>query len=253
MNCEIKQVCDIVISARKAIFDNTKIEFTQDSYAVSVGFAFSKKNLFFRSVFVNSVGEWFDICLQRGLKNIKFLIPTNKENKHLLGFSNTSQPVIVCYWKNGKISCFAPVWECGKENEGWKIVYSEKPVKNNPLLDALHFTDKTDELKQILSDIQKFAEKIDQPYFADIFSSAYNSLCHFSSVEDDNIQNQLPYEFRSIYYAVDKADVFGAMGSWNDSPPYSAHEKGLDEEYNELSDRLLIQLRYHLMYVANEC
>jgi len=43
------------------------------------------------------------------------------------------------------------------------------------------------------------------------------------------------------------------MGSWNDSPLYYAHQKGLDKEYNELSNELLVQLRYHLMYVANEC
>ena len=50
-----------------------------------------------------------------------------------------------------------------------------------------------------------------------------------------------------------RSDVFGAMGSWNDSPPCYAHEMGLDKEYNSLSDRLLQQIRYHLMYVTNEC
>ena len=78
-------------------------------------------------------------------------------------------------------------------------------------------------------------------------------MCDSADIEDDNIPKQLPNDFKSIYYAADKADVFGAMGSWNDSPPYYAHYKGLDKEYNDLSNRLLVQLRYHLMYVTNEC
>ncbi|MBQ2780934.1 MAG: hypothetical protein IJF42_05175 [Clostridia bacterium] len=102
-------------------------------------------------------------------------------------------------------------------------------------------------------DIGKFAAEIEQPYYVDAFHNAYEALSNSTTAEDDNIPEQLPNEFKTIYYAVDKADVFGAMGSWNDSPPYYAHEKGLDKEYNELSNELLVQLRYNLMYVANEC
>ncbi len=126
-------------------------------------------------------------------------------------------------------------------------------MKKNPIIQNLHFSDKTDEFKEILLDIGKFATAIEQPYFADVFRNAYESLCGSETIEDDNIPKQLPNEFKSIYYAVDKADVFGAMGSWNDSPPYYAHQKGLDKEYNELSNGLLVQIRYHLMYVTNEC
>jgi len=43
------------------------------------------------------------------------------------------------------------------------------------------------------------------------------------------------------------------MGSWNDSPSYYAHEMGLEQKYNKLSDMLLQQIYYHLMYVSNEC
>ena len=74
-----------------------------------------------------------------------------------------------------------------------------------------------------------------------------------SSIEIADVPKQLPNEFKGVYYAVKTSDVFGAMGSWNDSPPCYAHEMGLDKEYNSLSDRLLQQIRYHLMYVTNEC
>lgn len=36
------------------------------------------------------------------------------------------------------------------------------------------------------------------------------------------------------------------------NPPYYAQEKGLQKEYNSLSNKLLEQLRYNLLYVVNE-
>ena len=253
MNGEIQQASNIVISARKALFLNKGIDFTPSKCELSIQFLFAPNFLCRKSVKANSVCEWFDICLQRDLKDIKFIIPTNRDNKHLLGFANTSRPAIVCYWKNRRISCFCAFWEFDREKEAWKIVYTEQHIKKQPVFKNLHFTDQTDEFKQTLLDIGKFASEIEQPYFSGIFHTAYESLCGSETIEVDSVPKQLPNDFKSIYYAVDKADVFGAMGSWNDSPPYYAHQKGLDKEYNELSNRLLVSLRYHLMYVANEC
>ena len=61
----------------------------------------------------------------------------------------------------------------------------------------------------------------------------------------------LPPEYAGRYAACSVADVFGAMGSWNDSPPYYAHEKGLDKEYDEYSGELLRQIRLNLLYTIN--
>ncbi|MBE6974133.1 MAG: hypothetical protein E7436_01390 [Ruminococcaceae bacterium] len=252
MNGEIRQASGIVISARKALFENSKINFTPSKHTLSIQFIFARK-LLCKSVQASSVCEWFDICLQRGLKDVKFIIPTNRDHKHLLGFANTSQCAIVCYWKNGKLSCFCPYWAFDREQNKWKIIYDEQHIKNHTVFDHLHFTNKIDEFKETLLDIGKFAAEIEEPYYADVFHHAYEVLSNSTAAEDDYIPKQLPNEFKTIYYAADQADVFGAMGSWNDSPPYSAHKKGMDKEYNELSNKLLVQLRYNLMYVANEC
>lgn len=63
---------------------------------------------------------------------------------------------------------------------------------------------------------------------------------------------RIPQKYLPLFYAADTADVFGAMGSWNDSPPYLAHEKGLDTEYEELSARLLKNIRLAVLYAVNE-
>ena len=58
-------------------------------------------------------------------------------------------------------------------------------------------------------------------------------------------------KFDSLFYTK-ISNVFGGMGSWNDSPPYYAHEKGLESEYDSLTEELLTQIRLALLYSVNE-
>ncbi|MCQ4823035.1 hypothetical protein, partial [Eubacterium callanderi] len=62
----------------------------------------------------------------------------------------------------------------------------------------------------------------------------------------------LPNDHLRVFEAASRADVFGAMGSLNDSPPWAAHEKGLEQEYETLSAELLKQIRFGLLYAINE-
>lgn len=47
-------------------------------------------------------------------------------------------------------------------------------------------------------------------------------------------------------------DIFGAVGSWNDIPPYQAQERGLTKAYELLSDGLLKQINLAVFFVVNE-
>ncbi len=252
MNGEIKLSSDIVISARKALYDTKEIDFSLNYHILSINFSFEKRFLFRKTVFANSVSEWFNICLKRGLMDVKFILPAYKNDKHLLGFANTSCCLIVCYWKNGRVSCFDSFWDFDFDKKGWKVFLTEKSQKNE-IFHKLYFKNQTEEFKTALSDIGKFASDIGFPHFSEVFQNAFDALNSKETISDENIPKQLPDAFKSIYYAVYKADVFGAMGSWNDSPRYYAYQKGLDKEYNTLSDNLLVQLRYYLMLVCNEC
>ena len=55
-----------------------------------------------------------------------------------------------------------------------------------------------------------------------------------------------------LFYSAKISNVFGGMSSWNDSPPYYAHEKGLESEYDSLTEELLTQIRLALLYSVNE-
>ena len=252
MNGEIEQMSSIVCCARKALYNNKDIEFTPGKFVQSIRFVFSSPFVFWGANEANSVQKWYKICQKRGLCDIKFIIPTSTNHRHLLGFANTSQGVIVCFWKNGKVSCFAPIWDFDNQRNGWKITYREQR-RIGLSQSEITYTNKAEEFKSILLEIGTFAKKIGFPYFSDVFHKAYEGLCDFTKIKDHRVPEHSPKEFKGIYFAVETADVFGAMGSWNDSPPCYAEQMGLEKEYNDLSDRLFNQLRYHLMYVTNQC
>lgn len=252
MNGEIEQMSSIVISARKALYEDREIEFSPSSFILSIKFCFAKRLILWKSEEANSVQKWFNICKKFGLDDIKFVIPTGTNRRDLLGFSNMSQGLIVCFWKRDKVSCFLPVWEFDSKQNGWNIVYKEQ-MGINIQRNMITFASQTDEFQHVLTDIEKLSTEIDFPYFSKVFRKACDALCDNTFAEQHHIPTQVPNEFKGIYYAVVTADVFGAMGSWNDSPPWVAHKMGLEKEYHELSDRLLHQIRHHLMYVVNEC
>ena len=251
MNGQVEQMCNIVLCARKALYENEEINFVTSKHVLSIKFVFTSELIGQKSFEADSVWKWFHICKERDLDDIKFMIPTATDDRYILGFSNTSQGLIVCFWKQGKVTCFCPIWEFDSERKGWNIVYEEH-LMTSVRKENITFTNQTEEFKKVLLDIGKLATDIGFEGFPNIFHNAYEALCDFSHVEPCHVSAQVPNEFKGIYYAVETADVFGAMGSWNDSPPYYAHQKGLEKEYNELSDKLLKQLRYHMMYVVNE-
>ena len=101
------------------------------------------------------------------------------------------------------------------------------------------------------------ADKIDFQNFGNIFRKAIDIL---NGEKVENIQktfyglyfSELPKINKYLFYASDISDVFGGMGSWNDSPPYYAYKKGLEIEYDNLSKELLTQIRLALLYSVNE-
>ena len=175
MNGEIQQASNIVISARKSLYENKEIDFTPSKHVLSIQFVFAPR-LFGRQITANSVCEWFNICLQRGLKDIKFVIPSNKANRHLLGFANTSQCAIICFWEKGSISRFYPTWNFDREKAVWRVRYTEQYINKNTIIESLHFSDRTDEFRKTLFDIGKFAKEIEQPFFR-IFFIVHMRLC----------------------------------------------------------------------------
>ena len=245
MNGEIAQICDITIAAKSALKTKNKIAYTPSKYENKIEFLFTENYK------AKNVNEWYDYCTEKRLENIKLLMPLSVKDPNLLGFVNTSQAGLVCFFKNNLITYFIPNWQ--HKNNGWNITYTEYKWENSPK-EKPKFYDNTEDFKDVLSKIAAFADKIDFQNFANIFTEAYNMLDgkeienyfykkYFSLMPEKNIR---------LFGSAGISDVFGGMGSWNDSPPYYAYEKGLENDYKNLSSELLTQIRLALLYSVNE-
>ena len=253
---EKEQISDIVIATKVALKTKNKIDYLPFEYEKNIEFLFTKNKVFFfeRSYKAKTIEEWYKYCLKLGLEDIQILLPVSSVNSNIPNELNTNKNKFICYFKNNLVLYFTPKWNA--TSGGWNIIYTAHKYENSTN-EKIKFYDNTEDFKNILRRIATFADKIDFQNFANIFTKAFDIL------NGDNIENirntfygqyffELPETNKRLFYASDISDVFGAMGSWNDSPPCYAAEKGLENEYNNLSSELLTQIRLALLYSVNE-
>lgn len=247
MNGEVYDLCKLTLHANQALqTDSDFIQLEKDyiserRFVFSEGFGYTK-----------NAEEWFRISRKRGLTSVILLIPTKVKDRGLLGFSNASKAYLTLIRNNGTVSCLVPTWSFVKEKKAWNVVYKETEWPNAPKTMPV-FTDETEAFKNVLGEIKALATTIGEPYFADCFDATIRILEGDPTVEYRDIFPDLKEPYHRILNAVSKADVFGAMGSWNDCPPYEAKQKGLKDDYDRLSDALLRLIRVNLMYAVNTC
>lgn len=254
MTGELLQICSITAAEKKALKEKTKISFTPGKYENKIEFEFLPEKKLFNTVKheVKNVSEWFNHCLKKGLLDVKLIAPIGVKDRSILGYVNTTQSMLVCFYKGNKATYFTPWWKFDNDQSVWNVLYTEHEWKDAPSVRP-HFENNTDSLKSILIEIKEFALKIDCEYFAKTFQKASDILTGSDDLECSTIMfPDIPEENLRLFKAAYIADVFGAMGSWNDSPTYLAHEKGMDDEYESLSQELLKQVRLAILYAINE-
>ena len=256
MNKEIIQICDITIAVKFALKTKTKIKYFPFEYEKSIEFLFSKNkiDLLEKNYKAGNIEEWFDYCLKLSLEDIKILLPVSSKNLNISNDLNTGKIKLICYFKNNLILYFTPKWK--ETSRGWNVIYTAKKYENF-INGKLKFYDNTEDFKNVLSKIATLADKINFPNFGNTFRKAFNIL---NGESFENIRNtfygqtlfKMPEINARLFYSAKISNVFGGMGSWNDSPPYYAHKKGLESEYDSLSEELLTQIRLALLYSVNE-
>lgn len=262
MNGEMYQICTIVASAKKAIRDNTPIMYSSAQYVKSITFSFLERDS--KTETVSDVSSWLEYLRSAGVQDFKMLCPHAVQDRSVLGFSNTTQSSILCFFEDGRVTYFTPIWEYEAEIKkklfsqaktgGWHISYTEYEWQNPPS-DRPHFENNAEDFRKVLADIRDFADKIECSNFAKVFGKTLDILNGAGEFPDEKYGlelPQMPEENLRLFEAASMADVFGAMGSWNDEPPYMAHEKGLDNEYETLSAELLKNIRLAILYAVNE-
>lgn len=256
MNGQMHQICALSAATREALRTGEPIAYSPAPYENAITFAFLPERRLWgvRTYAAPGVPAWYAHARRKGLRDVKFLCPIAVGDRGLLGFSNTSQSAILCAYRGEKASYFIPDWRFDPEAKRWNVAYSEHECRV-PSLAGIRFDDPSDSFKRVLSEIGDFAARIGCESFARVFASA-KAVLDGAGAHPDKGQGialaQLPARNLRIFEAAGLADVFGAMGSWNDGPPYMAHKLGLDAEYERLSAELLRQVRLSLLYAVNE-
>lgn len=277
MNGQLYQLCSIAAAGKRALQSGASIQYTPAKYENKITFSFcpqehtgsvnaytgdAKKHTWTaeqhawhaEEYTAPNVEAWFDQLLSMGLQDIKVLCPVAVKDRGLLGFSNATGSSILCFYKSGKVTYYVADWQFDSMQSLWNIHYTEQEWKNPPA-GKPHFKNNTDSFRQILLNISAFAVKIESENFARIFDSARSILDGNDDYPDQKYGlplPQIPCKNLRLFEAASLADVFGAMGSWNDSPACAAHEKRLDQEYERLSDELLRNIRLAILYAINE-
>ena len=253
---EKEQISDIVIATKVALKTKNKIDYLPFEYEKNIEFLFTKNKVFFfeRSYKAKTIEEWYKYCLKLGLEDIQILLPISSKNSNIPDKLNTNKNKFICYFKNNLVLYFTPKWNA--TSGGWNIIYTAHKYESS-INGKLKFYDNTEDFKDTLNRAAILADKINFQNFGNIFRKALNIL---NGESFENIRNtfygqtlfKIPKMNARLFYSAKISDVFGGMGSWNDSPPYYAHKKGLEIEYDNLSEELLTQIRLALLYSINE-
>lgn len=248
MNGQMYQIACIVAAARKALKSGKEICYKPEKYTNKLSFQIlpSEKG----EVIELSVSDWFENLKGKDLKDLKLFCPISVNDRGILGFSNTTQSSILCFYKDGKASYFLPNWKSASPGRGWDVIYTEYEWERSSQ-DIPHYENNIEEFKDILTRIENLAIKIECDNFAKVFQSARNFLLDPESGKG-LAEPQIPLQHLSIFRAASSADVFGGMGSWNDEPGWLAQDKGLGQVYDELSDQLLRNIRSAILFAINE-
>ena len=195
--------------------------------------------------------RWIEQCLKLDLKDAGLSIPTFVKDRALLGFSGMNVNGIVCRFEDFD-GIFTPDWKYDRDKKAWRVKYVER-LWRGMLQDALNARDNSAEFGNVLVQIRDFASKIGCENFAQTFDNALKILRGEVPVGEYYAVSfaALPQPSLRAFAAAGIADVFGAMGSWNDEPPSMAQEMGLGGEYDRLSDELLAQKNLAILFAIN--
>lgn len=252
MNGETHLLCRIVASARKALKQNGEIAFTPARYEGEITFRCLPRGALPLPT-AKSVEEWFELCKKRKVADVR-LQRFRSARRIFAGFSNSGELGVACIYEKGKQTILIPEWKFCSERNQWKIRFTEQRSGRQGT-ERERCGDNTPSFCEVLTKIKALAVKIGENPFAECFQRAYDILEGKEQIAYDGYGlplPDLPEKNLRLFKAADAADVFGAMGSWNDDPAGLSIEMGFAAEYEELSEQLFREICLALLYAVNE-
>lgn len=258
MNGELLHMIKIATNSNAYLNNKDIVEEDKDRYG-SVNFyimnepSIINKILKFKGnkfeLVANGEKEWYKyLSKRRIMKSYLNLGSTSSDDINLSAFANgLSKWIVVTKSVDINIS-WHKKWSFDEKLKKWHIEYFGVPFK----LSNITHTKDSSELIQLLNnslrEISDFARKIEFDSWGEYFEKGITLL--YSAPNKDS--KVLPYSYSNdshrLLQSILGSWCFGGMGSWNDSPPYYAHEKGLEEEYNRITSQL-----YNSFLMVLEC
>ena len=246
MNGELYDLCRIALAGQKALKEKTAFEPDAALYILDRRFVFSEG-----FGCTENEAQWFKTCVKRGMHDMKLIVPFQVKNRSLLGFVNQTGAYLILFREKRGASAVTSRWEYDQQAKGWHVVYREEEWVSSPV-GVPAFADETEDFRKVLKEIEGLANELKEPYFARRFQEAL-AILEGRETPELSLFPDIPQPYKRILDAVSSADVFGAMGSWNDCPPGEAKELGKEREYEALSNELLKQIRLAILYAVNSC
>lgn len=257
MNGELEHIINLCLSVKYFIKTGNINDLNKDTNYIgsTIYHTFDKSD-------IPSFDSFTAYLTKRKLKDIH-LIVQNINDVSLLGFAGvlTGGTGLIFDCEEGNFILNAS-WNFGRNKSLWDIRYKEekmlpafgyKDVFKEPIINNQSAFTKT------LEEIRNLAVTIDADDFAAVFSEALSILNgeEFPNKEYallfQPVPKFLPEVNRRLLAAAKRAWVFGGMGSWVDSPPYQAEDKGLSTQYKELTNRLYSGINQAILYSVNIC
>lgn len=216
---------------------NNREVFEIPDYIESINFEFMKRRLFF-SKEKATYDSWQDELVKRHFKKAYIVLPViEKEEWKTSGFANgTRQGICIDY--GSKDSLWISIWEYNEVSNKWRIHYKEHEMMLFKQSYCLELN--ISAYEESLIKIADLANEIGELHWEKLFRESKEFLTDESLSMNERINKSLA-----------KSSVFGGMGSWGDSPPYSAHQKGLSKEFDVLTAELYDQRKRILMMLIN--
>ena len=170
MNGQMFQIASIVATSKKALQLSEPIRFSQLEYENKIEFIFLPQKKFLRTekYTASNVSLWFEQIKKSGIQDIKLLCPYSVKDRQFLGFSNTTESSILCFYKSGKVTYFTADWQFDSMQKKWNILYSEHEWTNPPSKKP-YFENNINSFRDVLLSIKELAKKIECENFAKFY------------------------------------------------------------------------------------
>ena len=169
----------------------------------------------------------------------------NEEIENVYLWKRGIREGLLCMWCDGRMSVFKPGY--GSKN---CVTWKETDCKIEK--DSYLSYDNSSEFREVLNELIHLSRALNVSFWADDYFG--KALAYLDGKEnDEKAFSWLPLNLanRNIYMACRKADVFGGMGSWNDSTENVANSMGLGDEHTRLTLNLIRAVQTATLFVVN--